>query len=74
EEDESKAAQLFEKGASLGHGMCTVTHGLNLYYGLFGLKVSKNKGLKYIKKAVDMKVPGAKEELEKIENEQKEHK
>ncbi len=64
--NEAKAGKLFEKAALCGHSFSKLTHGLNLYHGLYCVPQDKNKGIDFVHESVEDKVEGALEELGKL--------
>lgn len=53
EQDEHETGRLWAKSASLGHGITILAHGINMFYGRFGVRKDQKNGLKLMKQAFD---------------------
>ena len=58
-EDKNKAAELYRLCAEHGYSKAKLDHGLNLFYGSYGISQNKSQGLFYIKQAADEGVEAA---------------
>ena len=68
EKDERRSAELFRKAAEGGLPQAQFEHGLNLVYGINGIKKNKERGLVMIRRAAKQGVEAAAERLGEFTN------
>lgn len=66
EKDSVKAAALYQKASEAGYSKAKVCHGLNLYYGSYGINRNRQEALALIKQAILEKAEGAIEIYEQL--------
>ncbi|WP_305907735.1 hypothetical protein Q9L42_014245 [Methylomarinum sp. Ch1-1] len=67
-EDKNKAAELYRLSAEQGYPKAMLDHGLNLFYGSYGISQNKPLGLIFIKKAADEGVEAALDVLKDLKD------